>query len=329
MTTENILSVVGQTSAHLEAVKSQLFEVVKLPLTVGLPGFTNIDAYGVYKSQGGASLTDKARGKDFIPMQPREFYDNILQTVYDCGADLDLDTLSFREFCGGSKIEFKIAMHPISFKNDKGLEDITNVWLTFTTSYDGSKSNVIGLYTERLVCLNGMVRSKLEGTLKGRNTTNGKAKILSYCDEVAQIINSAEDFKQKLIELDKVKPSKTQIEKFKLELLGYNRESLKESDIKLAKEQAEKEAKLGGKLKGKGKNNDLKYQILQQLENSIELEFERTGATAFGLLQGVTYYTNHIANANAKKYNSDEYIRYFTGAKTNDKAQDLIFEMIN
>jgi hypothetical protein len=307
MTTENILALVGQTSAHLEQVKSQLFEVVKIPLTTGNDKFKSIETYGVYKSTGGNPLSlEKTRGKDFVPMQPIEFYDNILQTVHECGADLDLDTLTFKEFCGGSKIEFKIKMHPLSFKNDKGIEDITNIWLTFTTSYDGSKANVISLYTERLVCLNGMVRSKLEGALKGRNTINGKAKILSYCDEVAQIVNSASEFKNQLIELDKVKPTKQQIEKFKLDLLGYNSATLLASE----------------------KNDAQKHKILESLETSIALEFERTGETAFGLLQGVTYYTNHVANG-GKKHTNEEYIRYMQGAKTNDKAQDLIFEMLN
>jgi hypothetical protein len=35
--------------------------------------------------------------------------------------------------------------------------------------------------------------------------------------------------------------------------------------------------------------------ILETLETAIALEFERTGIAAFGLLQGATYYTNHLA----------------------------------
>lgn len=326
-TIENILSVANETKLHLESVEKKFFEVIKLPMSVNREGFKDIESYLPYKSTGGNALSDKARGKDFVPMQPNEFYQNILATVHEYGAELDLSTLEFNEYCGGSKIEFKIKMFPLSFKNNKGLQDITNMWLTFTTSYDGSKSNVIGLYTERLVCTNGMVRSKLEGTLKGRNTTNGKAKILSYSEEVAQIVNSANDFKKQLEALDKVKPTKKQIETFKLQLLGYNKETLKELDKKLAEEQAKAEAKAGGKLRAK--NNDAKYKILADVEKAIDLEFERTGATAFGLLQGITYYTNHIANASSKKYDSAEYIRFFTGAKTNDKAQDLVLEMLN
>jgi hypothetical protein len=43
------------------------------------------------------------------------------------------------------------------------------------------------------------------------------------------------------------------------------------------------------------------------------------------LLQGATYYTNHLANS-SKKISNDEYIRNFQGAKT--KAQELVFAML-
>jgi hypothetical protein len=64
--------------------------------------------------------------------------------------------------------------------------------------------------------------------------------------------------------------------------------------------------------------------ILETLETAIALEFERTGITAFGLLQGNIH--NHLANS-SKKISNDEYIRNFQGAKTNDKAQ-LVFAML-
>jgi hypothetical protein len=75
------------------------------------------------------------------------------------------------------------------------------------------------------------------------------------------------------------------------------------------------------------KNVTRRMTILETLETAIALEFERTGITAFGLLQGATYYTNHLANS-SKKISNDEYIRNFQGAKTNDKAQELVFAML-
>jgi hypothetical protein len=246
-------------------------------------------------------------GKDFTPMQPREFYDNIVRTIHECGANLDLETLKFREFNGGRKIEFSVKMFPISFKNNKGLKDITNLELTFSTSYDGSKSNLITLYTERLVCLNGMVAKGIEGILKGRNTVGGKAKILSYCDEVANIINGAEQFKERMIELDKRVITRKELEVLKFKLLGFNAESLK--------------------VVGDAKPETKKINILDKINESIELEFSRTGVTAFGFLQGVTHYTNHVANG-SKSVSNAEYIRFYQGAKLNNLAQDLVFALV-
>jgi hypothetical protein len=247
-------------------------------------------------------------------MQPNDFLENIIETVRDFGANLDLNTLQFNEFCGGSKIEFRIKMHPLSFKNNKGLQDITNLEVTFSTSYDGSKSSTISLYTERLVCLNGMVRSSLEGVLKGRNTIGGKAKILSYASEVAQLVEMTEGFKEQMQKLDKIKLTKKQVEAFKLSLLGYNYQTLSESD------KAEHHKKQ-------------QYEILDLLDKGIQIEFERTGQTAFGLLQGVTYYTNHLASrsgvATKIEPSREEYIRFNQGAKTNEKAQDLLFALVN
>lgn len=296
----------NSTSKHLASIEAKFFEVVKVQLHPNIDGFKSPENFGVYKSTGGDSLS--VMGKDFTPMQPREFYDNIVKTIHECGANLDLETLQFKEFGEGRKIEFSVKMFPMSFKNNKGLKDVTNLELTFSTSYDGSKSNLITLYTERLVCLNGMVAKGVEGMLKGRNTIGGKAKILSYCDEVADIINGAERFKERMIELDKRVITRKELEVLKFKLLGFNAESLK--------------------VVGDAKPETKKINILDKINESIELEFSRTGVTAFGFLQGVTHYTNHVANG-SKTVSNAEYIRYFNGAKVNDKAQELVFALLN
>jgi hypothetical protein len=299
-----------------EEVPSTELAVVE-PKKPTLTKFTNpSDIYGVFNAKTGKFLSSKSMGKDFLPMQQQEFLDNILATIHERGADLDINTLQFKIYCGGSKIEFSVKMFPLSFKNNKGIDDITNMELIFSTSYDGSKSNRISLYTERLVCLNGATALKLEGELKGRNTQGGKTKILSYAKEVADIVNGATEFKEKLIALDKIKLSKKQIEAFKQSLFGFNAESLKQ------------EIKNAETLKQNAPNQSRKLAILNLIDKSIALEFNRTGETAFGLLQGVTHYTNHVANT-SKSISNAEYIRFYQGAKTNDKAQEILFALID
>lgn len=300
MNTNDILQSAGATEAHLESIRAKFFEVIKLQLHPNIEGFNSPEAFGIYKGTGGMALS--VMGKDFVPMQQREFLDSIIHTVFECGADLDLETLEFNEYKGGRQIEFSIALQPLAFVNKAGNFDETRNRLTFATSYDGSKSNTIALYTYRQICSNGMMGWGMESVLKGKNTAGGKEKILTYCDEVVKIVAEAKAFNERLQGLNLREVGKAEVEAFKLKLLGYNKESLAKSE----------------------KPETKKQNILDRINESIELEFERTGETAFGLLQGVTHYTNHVANS-SKTITDEEYIRFYQGAKLNDKAQELIF----
>jgi hypothetical protein len=303
MTTEQILATMTNGQTAIENVQTQFFVVEKLQLPAPIDGYELPESFGLYNQTNGKWLG--TLGNDMQPMQQQEFLDNIIQTVHECGADLDLSTLKFRRFCGDTRIEFSIQMNPMLFTNVKGLNEVIDVFVTFTTSYNGSKSNVIGVYTRRKVCSNGLIATKLEGTLKGRNTKGGKSKILSYCEEVADMIENLNVYTDKMVQLDKKVVTPIEIETFKLNLLGYNANTLATSE----------------------KPQHAKHKILAQIDEAFAIEFERTGETAFGLLQGVTYYTNHMANT-SKKYSNDEYIRFRTGATTNAKAQKLVFEMV-
>lgn len=304
METNALTSLLSSTENHLEAIKAKFFDVIKVQLHPNIEGFKSPEAFGIYKGTGGTPLS--VMGKDFVPMQQHEFLNSIIHTVFECGADLDLETLEFKEFMGGRKIEFSIKLQPLAFVNSAGRYDETENKLVFSTSYDGSKSNTIALYTYRQICSNGMMGWGLENILKGKNTVGGKAKILTYCDEVSKIVAETREFNQRLQNLDLVKVGKAEVEAFKLKLLGYNKETLAKSE----------------------KPETKKLNILDRINESIELEFSRTGATAFGLLQGVTHYTNHVANS-SKTISDEEYIRYYQGAKLNDNAQKLLFAELN
>lgn len=300
-TIENLLAGgLNSTEKHLKAIEARFFEVVKVQLHPNIEGFISPDNYGVYKGTGGEALS--VMGKDFVPMQQKEFMDSIIHTVFECGSDLDLETLEFKEFKGGRQIEFSISLAPLDFENSMGLRDVTENRLTFSTSYDGSKSSAISLYTVRQVCSNGMMGWGMETVLKGKNTAGGKSKILTYCDEVMHIVEEVKKFNIKMKQLDIQKVGKAEVEAFKLKLLGYNKETLAKSE----------------------KNETKKLNILDKINESIELEFARTGETKFGLLQGITHYTNHVAN-NSKTITDEEFIRFYNGAKMNDKAQELVF----
>jgi hypothetical protein len=322
MTTNEILSVAQSGQANVESIKAKFYNVVLEPARVSNPMFEQPkETYFVYNERSGKQIAKKSVGKDFTPMQQNEFLENILATIQEFGADLDLDSLTFRSYSSDSKIEFSIkTMHPLKFKNWANLNDQTNIELVFSTSYDGTKSNRISLFTHRLICKNGMTVKDLQGELKGRNTLGGKTKILSYAQEVAEIINGAEDFKKRMLELDSRKVTKAEVEAYKLKMFGYNDASLK----------AEYKAFI--EATNDVKKADMKFrkatEILTSFNKAVNTEFPRSGQTAYGLLQATTFYTNHLANAKGKAHTNDEYIRFATGAKINDKAQDLIFAMV-
>lgn len=303
MNTQDILSIAGSTQKHLETIQSKFFPVVKLALHPNVDGFKSPEAFGVYKGNGGEALS--VMGKDFTPMQQQEFLDSIVNTVHNCGADLDLNTLEFHEYKGGRQISFSLQLESLAFKNTAGNYDETRNRILFSTSYDGSKSNTISLYTYRQICSNGMMGWGLDSVLKGKNTIGGKAKILSYCDEVMKIVAETQDYNARMKALDKIKVDKKTIEAFKLKLLGYNAETLGNSE----------------------KSETKKINILDRINESIGLEFSRTGETAYGLLNGISHYTNHVAN-NSKEISNDEFIRFHNGAKLNSTAQQLVFSML-
>lgn len=337
-TIENILGTVNATQANLNKVEAKLFEVFVAPI----PTHTYTTAAGkaiqvkeskenfqIFKDCGKELSVMKSQ---FVPMQPREFYDNIISTVHEFGADLDLSTLTFREYCDSKKIEFSIRMKPFTFINNKKVKDETNLSVTFSTSYDGSKSNTISLFTERVVCTNGMVASKLEGNLKGRNILSGKATILSYASELAQIINGANEFGIKMQALDQKKLNRAEIEEFKKRLFGFNKASL------LANE---KDARGNGRSFGILDSFDLAmfktdleftelpkdYFTSPEFETDFKTfkEKDYISMTAFEVLQSVTHYTNHIAKIKSDKAES---LRFGTGYKTNTKAQEILFELV-
>src|SRR6476620_7074044 len=102
MNTSDLTNMLGSTEKHLDEIRNRFFEVIKLQLHPNIEGFNSPQSFGIYKGTGGEALS--VMGKDFVPMQQREFLDSIIHTVFECGADLDLETLEFKEYKGGRQI---------------------------------------------------------------------------------------------------------------------------------------------------------------------------------------------------------------------------------
>jgi hypothetical protein len=66
-----------------------------------------------------------------------------------------------------------------------------------------------------------------------------------------------------------------------------------------------------------------KQNILNNVQESIALEFSRTGSTLWGLVNGITHYTNHVARTDDR----NDYLLVGGGLKLNDTAQKVALEM--
>jgi len=286
-----ILKNLNSEMNQVEAVRSQLFNVEKIQLVPCKEGFDVPTAFGMYKTTGGEPLG--VVGKDFTATQPIALLDGLL------GCGLDLSKMKYSELNGGSKIYFDIPAGKIAFKNIRGIEDVTDVSVRVQTGFDGSTSTSLYIYTHRLVCSNGMKATVTEFKAKFKNTAGNQGKALSLCHDVSKAIDNLTRLEQLYIDMDKITVNQTVIDDYLKAVANI--------DVKIKDEWSTR-----------------KTNMYQDMMNSINLEFNRTGATAYGLLQGVTHYTNHVASG----HGSEEFILLNNGAKMNDKAVKFLTALV-
>ena len=298
---ENYLNEIVSYYDNLQEIENKLFEVEKIPLVPSIEEgfFENPRVFGIYKKTGGRVLG--VHGSRFEAMQPAEMFKAILATAQKYER-FDLSKLTFKEYLGGEIINFDLQLEKIEFKNKAGVDDVTDVIVSFGTSYNGNLSNVINVKSFRYVCSNGLKVYGSDYKLKGKNTINGKIKALAYINEFGKILENADNYKELLITLDKKEISDEQVKNIIYEVFDFK---------KSEKKQTRKE------------------NILKKVNESMEIEFERTGRTLYGVLNGFTYYSNHLANFNDEKYSKDEYIYFKTGGLINEKAQKVIYKHIS
>lgn len=275
----------------VEAIRGQLFNVEKVQLVPCKEGFDVPNSFGMYKTTGGEAIG--VVGKDFTATQPVALLDGLV------GCGLDLSKMTYSELNGGSKIYFDIPAGQIAFKNIRGIEDVTDVSVRVQTGYDGSTSTSLYIFTHRLVCSNGMKATVTEFKAKFKNTAGNQGKALSLCHDVSKAIDNLTKLEQLYIDMDKITVNQTVVDDYLKAVANI--------DIKIKDEWSTR-----------------KTNMYQEMMGSINLEFSRTGATAFGLLQGTTHYTNHVASGSG----SEEYILLNTGAKMNDKAMKFLSNLV-
>ena len=115
----NILDSISNEFNNVEKVRSQLFNVmdVNVPAPFSKEGsiqFEDPKTKIIYTDKGAYLGTT---GTQYESIQPSAFLDSIVQSVDGCNVDLNLDKLEYKQFKGGSIIDFKIPSGIIGFKN--------------------------------------------------------------------------------------------------------------------------------------------------------------------------------------------------------------------
>lgn len=281
----------GAQMENFAKIQSQLETIVKVQLHPNIEGYELPSSFATYKESGGKPLGTV--GKDFIPTQPTLILDSLL----DCS--VDLSKMTYHEMKNGAKVRFQIPLKTIEFQNARKVGDVTDVSLCIQTGFDGLTKTTMYLYTHRLICTNGAKNSKTEFEVSFKNTKGNQGKILGLCNDVSRAVQQFDGVKDLYKALDKVEVNQAIVNEYLKKVADL--------DIHKSEEWSAR-----------------KRNIFDAVNESIELEFGRTGTTLFGLYNGITHYTNHVASGNQ----SPDFIFVDNGAKMNDKALAFVSALV-
>jgi len=301
LNTMEILSNLSSGNANIEAIKAQLFEVQNVPLYTNIDKFTPPNAFGIYKTTGGQPFG--VLGKDFTPQQPVALFDSFTQCLIE-NTNADLSKVKYHEMKGGAKIRFEVPIKTIGFTNLKGQQDESIISLNIQTGFDGYTATSLYLSLYRMVCANGMKANVTEFKSKFKNTIGNVGKVQLLCDDVTKALDTSDNLTETLTRLNKIEITTARKNEFIKAVLGYNNATKEELTTR-------------------------KRNILQKVEESIALEISRSGGNLWGLLNGITYYTNHQAREFKSVEESTQYIFCETGESLNKKAFDTVMAMAN
>jgi len=305
----NILENLSNENAHIESIREQLFNVVTLPLyppstdVIGAEfdiedgaTFKRPPNFGNYKHTGGECLG--VLGKDFRATQPSVLLDAFSECLINSG--LELSSLKYSEIKGGQRVRFSVFLEQIKFKNQAKVGDVLSTSLVLQTGYDGYTATTFHIETEVLKCTNGMVGRGTSAKVKFKNTKGNVGKIAIACSDISQMVESSKDFTKLMRQYDKTAITSKDVDAFLKATLGYNQKEREDlGKVKLAR--------------------------LDELQGAIDLELSRNGKTAWGLLNGLTYATNHLWTSEEGKL---DYLTAGAGLRTNDIAQKFLNELV-
>lgn len=292
-----IMGNVNESNENLNKIENSLFKVEDIPMDAPKEGFEAPEGKMIYTT-GGKWLGNV--GQVYESLQPIDFLNSVVDSVRDSGMEFDLSKLEYNEISNGRIIEFRLPTNIISFKNKADRTDDTNMYLNFWTGFGGAARTEIGLYSHRFICENGMRIINADIDLKVKHTANMNLKALSFTKELISIASRVESTSQMWEKMNNVEVDTKTVETFLRTLAGVKKDEMY-SDL--------------------GTRRQRNYDSLNE---ALATEFTRTGSTVWGMLNGASYYNNHIATGAS---NAD-YVLVRTGAKQLKEAQKMALELI-
>ena len=297
MNTDKLLNNLSNEFNNIDIVREKIFNPQLIQLHPNIEGFESPQTFGVYKDNGGEPLG--VVGSTYKPMDLKVMLDSIVTSALECGdGSIDLSTLDFKEYKGGSKVAFTLDLPTKEIVGSPMVGDIVERKIEFRTGFDGkTKSSVVESF-KRLWCENGCTNTKSQ-SVAFKNTINNHAKIYNLCSYIQKSIKNSDDFMTNIGRLAEVEVSQREIDDFLTKVTGHNLKDYKN-------------------LSTKTRN------VLDMINSQIAIESSNTGRNMFSLVNGVTRYTTHkMAKGNEEK------LFYSSASTMNNKALALAFSELN
>ena len=292
-----VMGNVNDSNENLNRIEDQLFTAVDEPKIALREGWQVPKGKEIYTSKG---LWLGSVGEKYESLQPLDFFNAVVDNVHNSGMAFDLSKLEYNVRKDSTIIEFRLPTNIISFKNAAGNKDETEMFLNFWTGFGGNARTEVGLYSNRFICTNGMRIINADIDLKVKHTENMNVKALTFTKELIGLASKVQSTSQIWEEMNNV------------QIDAATKENFVRALVKMKKEEAYADI------------SKKKQKIYDSISEAVATEFSRTGSTVWGLLNGATFYNNHLA----ARAGDEEYILLATGAKENLRAQKLALDLI-
>lgn len=291
-----------------------LFDVKTVDLVPNDSAYPNPDSRGIYredKDDNGNILNRVwlgTVGNQFVPTKPKDMW-KLMSEAVGLIDGMDDSCMSFTSFKGGQRYAIDVKLKDMEIivpKKGAVVGDIVGTSLRFGTGLDGSKSNTLEYSLLRLACTNGMTTTERIKGNRFKNTKGAAVKIEELAYDITTHIKLKDELRDVFNDMAETSWINTK----------DNRDELYKRTVGFGYAEAEV-------AKGKSKQN-----VIDRLETSLSHEIGDIGANVWGMLNGITWYTNHEVVSKSRDNDVDNYISNQLGRTINDKAMKFALELV-